>query len=500
MTTQLTQKTIKKTYDHLILGSGLAGLFTAIKLAKTTHVALISKDKITESNSSYAQGGIAAALINPDSPQKHYEDTMKAGHYHNNPDAVKILTEEGPNCVRELIELGVKFDQKHNQLHLSKEGAHSEARVLHYKDHTGIEITNTLIKYVKNNPNIDVYESVFIYDLLTKNNTCFGCSGFSQTNHYQFHAQTTILATGGAGQLFQYTSNPAISTGDGLLLGKKSGCILQDMEFIQFHPTSFLFNHKKNHVFLLSEAIRGAGASIENENNEAFMHHYHPDHNLAPRDIVAQAIFKESEHSNIYLNCTKVKNIKHNFPTLYTFCKKHTIDLTTTRCPIHPAAHYMMGGIKTNLNAQTNIDRLYAIGEVACTGVHGANRLASNSLLEAIVFANRAVQHILQSNYKELPQLAFSTTIPTSKTPSKTILKIKSHIQQIMWKQVGIIRTSKGLEKALTELTSYQSHFTETSLNQTYCEIQNLLELSIIVTKSALTRNMPLGSHYTESS
>ena len=483
--------------DYLILGSGIAGLFAALKLASKGNVLIITKDNIKESNSTYAQGGIAAALIPPDTIEKHFEDTMKAGEFHNNPKTVKILTKEGPERVRELIELGVNFDKEKNELLLSKEGAHSEARVLHHKDFTGAEIINILIKHVKNHPKIKILESLFVYQLLKNENTCTGCLCFDENNHYQINAMNTILATGGAGKLYKYSSNPDVSTGDGYVLAHDVGCELEDMEFIQFHPTTFLYDKEKSAVFLITEAIRGDGAYLVNKNNENFMKLYDKNENLAARDIVSRAIYKESDAGkySVYLNFSKLKDkIKENYPTIYSFCLRKDVDITKSNLPVTPAAHYIMGGVKTNEHAETSLNNLYAVGEVACTGVHGANRLASNSLLEAIVFAERAVRKILSSEKIKIPDN--KTTIKKSNQIIKNITFIQKEIQTIMWEKAGIIRSKSKLKLALKELEKFNPILKTTTFDKEVIETKNMLKLSKIIISSALKRENSIGAHF----
>lgn len=493
------KKNIVITSDYLVLGSGIAGLFSALKLADNGPVSIITKDNVKESNSNYAQGGIAAALIPPDTVEKHYQDTMKAGEYHNISDRVKILTDEGPKRIKDLIDLGVNFDKEKNILQLSKEGAHSEARVLHHKDFTGAEIINILIKHIKKHPNITIHESLFVYQLISSENKCTGCLAFDEKNHYQFNANATILATGGAGKLYKFTSNPDVSTGDGYILAKEAGCKLKDMEFIQFHPTTFLYDKKKSSVFLVTEAIRGDGAVLVNKSLKPFMEKYDKNENLASRDIVSRAIYKESNSGNspVFLNCSKLKDIiTKKYPTIYKFCKKKNIDITKDVIPITPAAHYIMGGVETNEYAETNINHLYAIGEVAYTGVHGANRLASNSLLEAIVFANRATDKILSKTHKAIHTIQSQPKPNNSKTIN--IKSIQEDIQTIMWEKAGIIREKNKLQSALTDLKKYDYIKDITTLNKDICETQNMIKLSEIIISAALNRQNSIGAHFIE--
>ncbi|MBT4989426.1 MAG: FAD-dependent oxidoreductase, partial [Rickettsiales bacterium] len=328
---ELASNNIKKlTFDFIIIGSGIAGLSLALKLSPFGTVAIISKDKIDESSSRYAQGGIAAAMLPKDSIKAHYEDTLKAGCFHNKKTAVKILTEEGPARVRELIEYGVKFDtDSQNQLAFSREAAHSESRIIHHKDYTGYEITQNLIRLVRENHNITIFSETFITKLIKQNNQIIGCIGFNDIQKFQFNSRATILATGGVASIYQFSSNPDISTGDGIVLAARAGCRLKDMEFIQFHPTGFCYDQNK--IFLISEATRGSGAKLLNHKHQSFMHKYHKDAELAPRDIVARAIFFESGQGKepIYLDFSPIKNkVVEQFPMIHQFCLKQGYDLT----------------------------------------------------------------------------------------------------------------------------------------------------------------------------
>lgn len=489
----------KYNFDFVIIGSGIAGLSLALKLADHGQVALISKTKIDESSSRYAQGGIAAAMLPKDSIKAHYEDTLKAGCYHNKKSAVKILTQEGPARVRELIEYGIKFDtNKENELVLGLEAAHSESRILHHKDYTGYEITRNLIRLVKQNPNINIFTNIFIANLIKENEQIIGCNGFDKAQNYIFFAKATILATGGVASVYQYSSNPKISTGDGIALALKAGCKLKDMEFMQFHPTGF--SYAENEIFLISEATRGSGAKLINHKFQKFMHKYHKDKELAPRDIVARAIFFESNQgaNKIYLDFSELKNsVKRKFPKIYQFCLEYGYDLNKDYLPITPCSHFTMGGVATDIHGRTNIKSLYAIGEVSCNGCHGANRLASNSLLDGLVFAHRAAIDIINSDF-QLPELhdIKTTEIANDEIQESKLIEIKSQIQKIMWENVSLVRSSESLKKAQTLLKAFKFIEKIKGNNKTLIETQNLLIIAKKITNAATRRKKSIGSHF----
>lgn len=480
--------------DVIVIGSGIAGLITALEAAKHHHVILTTKDKLTESNTRYAQGGIAVALTTSDSPDLHYNDTLKAGNYHNNTNSVTILTREGPTAIQDLIKYGVEFDKTNNNFDLNKEGAHSQARVLHSKDSTGIAITNPLIKQVIDHPNISILEHCTIVELSIKNQQCVGCYAIQHDSTIAITAQNICLTTGGAGQLFSHTSNPPIATGAGLALAYEAGCSLIDLEFIQFHPTSIHLN-KENRYFLITEALRGAGARLINNHNEYIMSNIHPDKELAPRDIVSQAIYNQlCANNQVYLDCTSLKSsIKDKFPTIYSIALTAGYDLCKTAVPIIPTAHYMMGGILTNNNAQTTISHLYAIGEVSCNGLHGANRLASNSLLEGLVFAKRAVKSFKTNNQvtSNLPKKTY-----LHQTPTATDQNQYNAIKSIMWQQCGITRNSHQLADAINQL----SNLLQKKPFHNVHSWSHMPQIAMLICQAALQRTESLGSHQLESS
>ncbi|WP_060531760.1 L-aspartate oxidase [Paenibacillus bovis] len=395
---------VQTTTDILIIGSGIAGLYTAILASEHKNVLLITKKALLESNTRYAQGGIAAVISDDDSPAYHREDTLLAGAGLCSAKAVDILVHEGPSGVQELIRLGTAFDTTDGQLELTREGAHSHRRILHANgDSTGCEIVRALARQAAENDRITIWEHHFTVDLVHKGEECSGAivQRPDGTRVY-VEAEATILCTGGGGQLYEHTTNPDVATGDGLAIAYRAGAILRDMEFVQFHPTALCYPGAPR--FLISEAVRGEGAILRNRQGEAFMKRYHPLGDLAPRDIVARAIIKEMRQdgsSNVYLDITHETQemLQRRFPTIYETCLNYGLDLSSDWIPVAPAAHYMMGGIRTDEYGESSIHRLFACGEVSSTGVHGANRLASNSLSEAIVFGKRIIERIMDSSW-----------------------------------------------------------------------------------------------------
>ncbi|MFD1883988.1 L-aspartate oxidase [Paenibacillus wenxiniae] len=387
--------------DVLIIGTGIAGLFTAIEVSESKNVLLITKDKLMESNTRYAQGGIAAVMAADDAPSFHLEDTLLAGAGLCDEEAVELLVQEGPKRVQDLIRLGTAFDARDGQLELTREGAHSHRRILHANgDSTGFEIVRALSDRVRQQPRIDVWEHHFTIELVNVNGDCVGA--IVQRPDGQIvtvYADATVLCTGGSGQLYEHTTNPKVATADGIALAYRAGALLRDMEFIQFHPTALC--HPGAPCFLISEAVRGEGAILRNRQGEAFMERYHPLRDLAPRDIVARAIVSEMEREQsafVYLDITHEPEaqLEARFPTIYRTCLQYGIHLAQDWIPVAPAAHYMMGGIRTDQHGESTVPRLFACGEVSSTGIHGANRLASNSLSEAIVYGNRIARRIVE--------------------------------------------------------------------------------------------------------
>ena len=494
-------------FDYLVIGSGIAGLSAAKILAKTSKVALISKQKFEEGSTHYAQGGIAVAINKTDAPALHFQDTIKAGAGLCNEAMVKILVEEGPERVQELIKLGIHFDRVNNEFDLTKEGAHSQRRILHAKDETGREIETTLLNYLKTFDSITFMEHTFVKELIVQDNVCLGCVIISKSEPQVLLAKAIIIATGGCGQIFSHTTNPPVATGDGIAMAFQKGAVLEDMEFIQFHPTTLYLGDKKPiSIFLISEAVRGEGAVLRNNKGERFMLNYHPDAELAPRDIVARSIIAEIKKTKaecVFLDLTAInKDIQTRFPLIYRRCLEANIDITKDLIPVSPAAHYFMGGIKTDAFGRTNIINLYAIGEAAALAVHGANRLASNSLLDGLVFGYRASYDALEIK-KELAYLPedflkawLAKQVVISKEQKVESLVIKQKIRKLMWQNVGIIRNQTGLQKALDEFEKMSYILDFSTLEEEFLEVQNMLIIAKLITFFALARKESRGAHY----
>jgi L-aspartate oxidase len=497
---------IKKIYtDFLIVGSGIAGLYTSLKIYDKGKVVLLTKSKLKESNTEYAQGGIAVALGDKDSPYLHMEDTLKAGANFCDPEAVEVLVTEGPKCVEELIELGTKFDKIEGKYKTALEAAHQRPRILRARgDATGAEIEGSLSQKVIKEDKIKIKENILVIDILTEHTTCYGLLALdSHTNEIiAYLARATILASGGAGQLFFNTTNPEVATGDGIAMAYRGGAKVTDLEFIQFHPTALY--HQGSPKFLISEAVRGEGAILKNIKGEPFMHSYHPLAELAPRDIVTRAIteqMKKTKSNYVYLDAVKIKDkFSQRFPTIYKNCISLGINPEKEYIPVAPAAHYTMGGIKTDTWGQTNLTNLYACGECTSTGVHGANRLASNSLLEGLVFGNRIAQKIKENkslfSQKIDEEINISYNIPRKKIREFDPKQIKKELQKLMWDKVGIIRNSSDLKKARQKISEWKIIF-KSELNTTEdFELANLIILADLITNSALQREESRGVHF----
>lgn len=513
-----------KKYDFLIVGGGIAGISFALKVADYGSVALISKNKLEDSNTSFAQGGIAAVMYEPDNFEKHIADTLDAGDGHCWLPAVKQVIENGKSQIEQLLEWGVNFDknEENERFDLHKEGGHSEFRILHHKDNTGFEIQKTLNEKVRNHPNIDLYEHYFAIDVLTQhhlgqivtrqtpNIECFGVYALNQQNNHieTFLSKVTVLATGGIGSAYLSSTNPAIATGDGVAMVHRARGVIKDMEFVQFHPTGF-YKPGEKPVFLITEAIRGYGAVLRTQDGKEFMHRYDPRGSLAPRDIVARAIDNEMKIRGDdfeYLDVTHKdpEQTKREFPMIYEHCLKYGIDITKNYIPITPIQHYSCGGVNVDLNGRSSIGRLYAIGEVACTGLHGANRLASNSLLEAIVYADFAAKDAISI----LQYLDFRTDIPewddegTSLTEEMVLITQSfKEVEQIMSNYVGIVRSNLRLQRAMSRLEilyrETESLFNRSVVSREICELRNIISVSYLIIKQALARKESRGLHYT---
>ena len=507
--------------DFLVLGSGIAGLFYALKVAELGSVAIVTKKQKAESNTNYAQGGIASVLSSTDTFESHIADTMSAGAHLCHRDAVEVLVKEGPDRVKELITIGVDFTRKGSQLDLGKEGGHSQHRIAHAADLTGKEVERALLAKVSDHPNIKVYENHISIDLITEHHLfehakkqhsethCWGAYVLDVDNNVvkTFLAPVTMLSTGGAGHVYLHTTNPSIATGDGIAMAYRAGTPIGNMEFIQFHPTA-LYNSGSPH-FLITEAVRGFGGILRTTSGEDFLLRYDKRGSLATRDIVARAIdseLKKSGAEHVYLDVTHLnaEEVKNHFPNIYKRCLEYKIDITKELIPVVPAAHYLCGGVVTDLNGRTSISGLYACGEVSMTGVHGANRLASNSLLEAIVYSHRAAEDV---KLRQLPKEAISGIPPwdDSGTINSEEWVLIAHdrrdIQQLMWDYVGIVRSTPRLERAQRRIQLILKEVTEfyrrTKVTEALIELRNLACVADIIIRSALMRHESRGLHFT---
>ncbi len=508
--------------DFLVIGSGAAGLSFALKAAEFGKVTIVTKAAVTESNTRFAQGGISSVTDASDSFERHIADTMAAGAGKNDPEAVNLVVRRAPELISDLIEWGTRFDKKPDGTYeLAREGGHTEHRILHHKDLTGAEIERALVEQVRLHPDITIHENHFAVDLLTQHHlgeivtkhskkiVCFGAyvldleSGLIEA----FRAKFTIVATGGVGNVYNTTTNPAVATGDGIAMVHRAKGLTQDMEFIQFHPTS-LYDPGERPSFLISEAMRGFGAVLKLQNGKEFMHRYHPMGSLAPRDIVARSIDHEMKIRGdefVYLDVThrQAQDIIDHFPNIYDKCLSRGIDITRQCIPVVPAAHYCTGGIKVNLDGESSINRLYALGEASCTGLHGANRLASNSLIEAIVYADQAARHASE----RLKKVELQEGIPDwnddgTAAPEEMVLITQNakEMQQIMSNYVGIVRSNLRLERAMRRLQiiwqETEELYAKTTPSKPLCELRNMITVGYLIIKQARARHESVGLHY----
>ncbi|MFA5105256.1 MAG: L-aspartate oxidase, partial [Candidatus Margulisiibacteriota bacterium] len=505
--------------DFLIVGGGISGLTASLVCAQKGSVTLLTKGKTEETATEKAQGGIAVALdsVN-DSTSYHLEDTLEAGAGLCDRQAVEVLVKDGVERVKELIEMGADFDRTLSGFELNIEGAHRKRRILHAGDYTGKEIARTLAARVIKNKNIKIRNFIFGKDLIIKDGRCIGVFAFDSVKGKKtaFLAPAVIISTGGICQIYKYTTNPEFATGDGMAMAYRAGAVLRDMEFVQFHPTALVqFKGLDEEIafpqFLISEAVRGEGALLLNKNGERFMEKYHAQAELAPRDIVSRAIFgemKKTDSDHVHLNLSGIdpEKIKKRFPTIYKTCKEVGLDLTCDDIPVAPAAHYFMGGIKTDLEGRTNIPGLWAAGEAMSSGVHGANRLASNSLLEGVVFGRRAAESAcgylkaLTPNPSPIGRgavMALNRVKVLSKSvKAQDISKLKNFIKRLMWEHVGIIRSEISLNQAMIELEKLSAKLDFEPENKDEAELINMVLVGSLVTKAALDRTESRGAHY----
>lgn len=512
-----------KEYDFLVIGSGIAGMSFALKVAEKGRVALICKTTLDEANTALAQGGVASVTnLEVDDFDKHIHDTMVAGDYLSDPEAVRKVVTEAPGQIRQLIEWGVDFDKKDDgTFDLHREGGHSEFRILHHADNTGYEIQQSLIEAVRSNPGIDIYENHFAIEIITQHHlgkvvtrrtpdiTCYGAYVLNPQGVVDtFLSKVTLMATGGAGAVYLTTTNPLVATGDGIAMVYRAKGTVKDMEFIQFHPTA-LFHPGDRPSFLITEAMRGYGGILRNLKGDRFMERYDERLELAPRDVVARAIDSEMKlngDDHVFLDVTHKdpEETKRHFPNIYQKCLSLGIDITKDYIPVAPAAHYLCGGILVDLNGQSSIERLYAVGECSCTGLHGGNRLASNSLIEAVVYADAAAKHSLQA----IDRYTYNEDIPEwndegTRSPEEMVLITQSikEVNQIMSTYVGIVRSDLRLKRAWDRLDiiyeETESLFKRSVASREICELRNMVNVGYLIMRQAMERKESRGLHYT---
>ena len=508
--------------DFLVIGSGAAGLSFALKAAERGRVTVVTKGEMNECNTNYAQGGICSVTYAPDTFEKHIRDTLVCGAGKCDPEAVERVVRQAPDSIRDLIAWGTRFDRTPDgRFELNREGGHTEHRILHHEDLTGAEIERALVESVRRHPNITVLEHRFAIDLLTQHHlgefvtrhtrglACFGAYVLNlETNEMEtMLARFTVVATGGCGNIYSSTTNPVVATGDGIAMCHRAKAITENMEFIQFHPTS-LYNPGEKPNFLITEAMRGFGAILRLQNGEEFMDRYHPMKSLAPRDVVARAIYREMTKRGedyVYLDVTHKDpdQVRRHFPNICEKCRSIGIDITRQWIPVTPAAHYCCGGVKVDADGQTSVRRLYALGETSCTGLHGANRLASNSLIEAVVYADRAARHASErldrTEFQEgIPDWDFEGTRHTEEM--LMIIQSKREMQQIMSNYVGIVRSNLSLKRAMRRLEllwqETEELYARSKPNRELCELRNTIAVAYLVIKQGREIKESVGCHY----
>ncbi|MFR9650527.1 MAG: L-aspartate oxidase [Rikenellaceae bacterium] len=510
------------TCDYLVIGSGAAGLSFALKAAEIGDVVIVTKGKMEQCNTNYAQGGICSVSYEPDTFEKHIEDTLVCGAGKCDREVVEMVVRRAPELIEDLVRWGTRFDMDEDgRFELHREGGHSEHRILHYKDLTGAEIERALIERVKSHPRIKVLENHFAIDLLTQHHlgefvtkhtrgiNCFGAYVLNLETHaiYTMLAKFTVVAAGGCGNIYSVTTNPEVATGDGIAMCHRAKARIENMEFIQFHPTS-LYNLGESPSFLITEAMRGYGAILRLQNGEEFMDRYHPMRSLAPRDVVARSIdheMKISGESFVYLDVRHMdgEQTKSGYPNIYEKCLSIGIDITKQMIPVAPAAHYCCGGVAVDLHGESSIKRLYVLGESSATGLHGANRLASNSLIEALVYADEAVKHSATRFDKVdiqrgVPAWDFEGT--SSAEEMILIVQSRKELQQIMSNYVGIVRSNLRLQRALVRLSTIwhetEELYNKTTPNRELCELRNMIAVAYLTIKQGQARCESVGLHY----
>ncbi len=491
--------------DVLVIGSGVAGLNAAIQAANNSSVLIVTKNRIDENNTAYAQGGIAVVLSDKDTIIKHIKDTQDAGQNLCDKAVVRMIVSKGPKRVRELIDRGAAFDMEDNQLVFTQEGGHSFPRIIRAQgDSTGKEVEHTLIRVVKENANIKIFEHTFAIDLITKDNVCHGVIAWhAKKGNMLIWAKRTILATGGCGQVYRETTNPDVATGDGIAMAYRAGATLQDMEFVQFHPTTLYIAGAAR--FLITETVRGEGGILRNKKGERFMINYHPQAELAPRDVVSQSILKEmqkTDHTNVYIDVRHIpkKRLYTRFPKIREICASFGIDIAKDLIPVRPSAHYMIGGIKVDRLSRTTIKQLYACGEVACTGMHGANRLGSNSLLEGLVTGytsgSDACKSIQRSN-RELIPYVIRESMGVSKISWLDLNDIGNSLKSLMWRDAGIVRDERHLLEAEEMIEMWCSYVMDKEFSHPAgWELQNMLLVSSLIVALSRKRKESRGVHH----
>lgn len=503
-----TEKIESEKWDVVVIGSGVAGLYSAVNLDSNLKVCILSKVNTDENNSYLAQGGIAAATGEDDMPEYHYKDTIKAGAGHCNEAAVTVLVEEAPKDIELLVKLGTNFDREPDgNLTRTREGGHGRFRVIHaLGDATGKEVVESLLRVCRKRDNITIKENCFAIDILVEDGSCIGILAATNIDKEAakkvLYCSSIICASGGAGQVYKNTTNSEVVTGDGISMAYRAGAVLGDMEFVQFHPTAFYRPSDEGNRFLISEAVRGEGGILLNINHERFMHKYNEMGEVAPRDIVSRAIYSEMKKTGseyVYLDITHkdANYLRKRFPTIYGNCLKHGVDITKDYIPVSPVQHYFMGGIRTDLNGRTNIAGLYACGEASNTGVHGANRLASNSLLEGLVFGRRSAEDINKNRSNIVPKELNIRNIVNSSVKPVDIEEIRNEIKIQMDANAGIERNGPDMESALQRMNEIISRLEGADRESIkVIETLNMAYIAALILKSAISRKTNIGSHY----